>query len=167
MSDAFESVKRGLTEALAYAEGKTEGAVAHEITVPATPDVKAIRSKTRLSQAQFAASIGVSPGTLKGWEQGRRRPEGPARVLLALVDRKPTLIRETLSSLRKSTAHPASITAKTGETCPESGMWTAVGTPSTTAPIAKGDPMPPHGGKAVKWRLTGRDVAKSSHLRAG
>lgn len=44
--------------------------------------------------------------------------------------------------------------ARTGETCPESGVWKVVGTPSTTAPIAKGNRMPPYGGQAVTWELT-------------
>jgi hypothetical protein len=44
-------------------------------------------------------------------------------------------------------------TAKTGEICPESGVWEVVGYPTTTAPIAKGNRMPPYGGKAVTWRL--------------
>lgn len=44
-------------------------------------------------------------------------------------------------------------TARTGETCPESGVWKAKSTPSTTAPIAKGNRMPPYGGKAVTWLL--------------
>lgn len=96
MSDAFESIKRGLEEARRYAEGDQDRVVVYEIAVPDAPDVRAIRAKTRLSQEQFAASIGVRSGTLKGWEQGRRRPEGPARVLLALVDKKPSLIQEAL-----------------------------------------------------------------------
>ncbi len=45
-------------------------------------------------------------------------------------------------------------TARTGETCPESGVWTAKATPSTTAPIAKGNRMPPYRGQAVTWVLT-------------
>lgn len=45
-------------------------------------------------------------------------------------------------------------TARTGETCPESGVWKVVGTPTTTAPIAKGNRMPPYRGKAVTWKLT-------------
>lgn len=49
---------------------------------------------------------------------------------------------------------PIGATAKTGEKCPESGVWTVVGTPTTTAPISKGNIMPPYGGKAVTWRLT-------------
>lgn len=44
-------------------------------------------------------------------------------------------------------------TAKTGEKCPESGVWRVVGTPTTTAPIAKGNTMPPYQGKAVTWEL--------------
>jgi len=48
---------------------------------------------------------------------------------------------------------PLHTTAKTGEKCPESGVWKVVGTPSTTAPIAKGNTMPPYGGKAVTWSL--------------
>lgn len=45
------------------------------------------------------------------------------------------------------------ITAKTGEKCPESGVWKVLGTPSTTAPIAKGNKMPPYKDKAVIWKL--------------
>lgn len=42
----------------------------------------------------------------------------------------------------------------TGQVCPESGVWSVVGLPTTTAPIAKGNRMPPYGGRAVQWRLT-------------
>ncbi|WP_164514894.1 hypothetical protein [Pseudonocardia sp. EV170527-09] len=44
-------------------------------------------------------------------------------------------------------------TARTGERCPASGVWEVVGTPTTTAPISKGETMPPYSGKAVTWRL--------------
>ncbi|ATH13717.1 hypothetical protein CHL79_15455 [Delftia acidovorans] len=43
--------------------------------------------------------------------------------------------------------------AKTGENCPESGTWESQDKPSTTAPIAKGNTMPPHNGHAVTWKL--------------
>lgn len=49
---------------------------------------------------------------------------------------------------------PIGTTARTGESCPESGVWAVVGTPSTTAPIAKHNRMPPYAGKAVTWRLS-------------
>lgn len=48
---------------------------------------------------------------------------------------------------------PIGTTATTGESCPESGIWEVVGTPSTTAPIAEGNKMPPYNGKAVTWKL--------------
>lgn len=49
---------------------------------------------------------------------------------------------------------PIGTRARTGESCPESGVWRVDGTPSTTAPIAKGNRMPPYGGRAVTWVLT-------------
>lgn len=48
---------------------------------------------------------------------------------------------------------PLGTTATTGQTCPESGVWEVVGTPSTTAPIAKGNTLPPYQGRAVTWKL--------------
>ena len=52
-------------------------------------DVKAIREQTGLSQSQFALLIGVRLKTLQNWEQGRRRPVGPARALLKIVRNDP------------------------------------------------------------------------------
>ena len=49
---------------------------------------------------------------------------------------------------------PLGTRAKTGEACPESGEWKVEGYPTTTAPIAEGNRMPPYGGKAVTWVLT-------------
>ncbi len=53
------------------------------------PSVASIRSRTGLSQAQFAHLIGVSVRTLQEWEQGRRAPSGPARTLLMVADQNP------------------------------------------------------------------------------
>ena len=44
-------------------------------------------------------------------------------------------------------------TRKTGEVCPESGIWKALGSPSTTAPIAKGNKFPPYADRSVSWQL--------------
>ncbi|MBM3522552.1 MAG: helix-turn-helix domain-containing protein [Alphaproteobacteria bacterium] len=60
------------------------------------PRPAALRRRAKLSQAAFAKLIGVSVGTLRGWEQGRRMPTGPARALLRLLARRPELIREAL-----------------------------------------------------------------------
>lgn len=92
---AFESIRQGLTEALEFAQGKETGAVVHQVAVPAV-DVAAIRASTGLSQGAFARSIGVAKGTLLNWEHGRRRPTGPAQVLLAMLAKKPSLVSELL-----------------------------------------------------------------------
>ena len=47
----------------------------------------------------------------------------------------------------------SNITAKTGQKCPVSGQWTAIGYPGSSAPIAIGNRMPPYSGKAVTWKL--------------
>ncbi|MBH3265098.1 hypothetical protein I5R69_26535 [Serratia marcescens] len=52
------------------------------------------------------------------------------------------------------TRSPLGTTASTGQKCPESGVWKVVDTPSTTAPIAKGNTMPPYNNKAATWKLT-------------
>lgn len=59
------------------------------------PDVAALRARFGLSQAKFAALLGISVRTLQGWEQGRRSPEGPARVLLRVAARRPKAVLET------------------------------------------------------------------------
>jgi putative transcriptional regulator len=58
------------------------------------PDVAGIREKTGLSQARFAALLGVSVRTLQDWEQGRRAPSGAARTLLMVADRNPRALLE-------------------------------------------------------------------------
>ena len=95
MSKAFEKVMAGLEDARAYLDGERDGFAVHEVAVP-EPDVVAIRGKTGLSQPAFAKSIGVALGTLKNWEQGRRRPGGPARVLLALIEKRPWIVQTEL-----------------------------------------------------------------------
>ena len=60
-------------------------------------DVKAIRQKLGKSQAQFAQMIGVSIATLQNWEQGRRRPEGPACALLKVAAHNPKAVEAALA----------------------------------------------------------------------
>jgi putative transcriptional regulator len=55
-------------------------------------DIKRIRTNYRLSQGEFAALLGISVGTLRNWEQGRRMPEGPARVLLQVAAKHPEAV---------------------------------------------------------------------------
>ncbi|WP_096703904.1 helix-turn-helix domain-containing protein [Magnetospirillum sp. 15-1] len=91
---AADRIMQGLSEALAHAKGEMIPDLAPHI--PAQVDVSAIRRRTGLSQAAFSRRIGVSPTTLRNWEQGRCSPKGPARVLLAMLDRNPRIVEETL-----------------------------------------------------------------------
>lgn len=61
-------------------------------------DVRAIRDKLEKSQEEFALMIGVSVATLQNWEQGRRRPDGPARALLRVAAKNPQAVAEALAS---------------------------------------------------------------------
>lgn len=80
----FQGIVAGLNDAIAFVQGDaTRGRVA------AGPDVKAIRAKTKLSQAKFADKLRVPIGTVRDWEQHRRSPDAPARTLLGMVDADP------------------------------------------------------------------------------
>ena len=94
MTNSADRILRGLEEALAHARGEeSPGLVVH---VPTAIDVAALRHRTGLTQMAFSRRIGVSTATLRNWEQGRRAPEGPARVLLAMLERNPKVVEETL-----------------------------------------------------------------------
>ena len=65
----------------------------------ADTDVAALRARFGLSQRRFAAMLGISVGTLRNWEQGRRRPEGPARVLLRVAAHSPAAVIAAAASV--------------------------------------------------------------------
>jgi putative transcriptional regulator len=94
MKKAADRIIQGLREAAVHARGETVAGL--KLHIPRRVNVFAVRRRTGLSQAAFSRRIGVSPGTLRNWEQGRRRPEGPARVLLALLERNPRIVEDTL-----------------------------------------------------------------------
>jgi putative transcriptional regulator len=92
----FDGLLRGLQETGEFLRtGKLKGGRIH---IPDAINVSKIRAKTGLSQAAFAREVGVSIGTLRNWEQGRRVPDGPAQVLLALLNKDPLIVRRTLKS---------------------------------------------------------------------
>lgn len=94
-SKVAESIRRGLEEAVAYAEG-TADISRYGVHVPADIDVKAIRAKLNMTQEEFAGQFGFSINTLRHWEQGRRVPEGPTRAYLLVIDRNPKAVRKAL-----------------------------------------------------------------------
>ena len=85
----FADLVTSLKEAAAIAKGKARPSRRFKVEAP---DVKRIRLNYRLSQGEFAAMLGISVGTLRNWEQGRRMPEGPARVLLQVAAKHPDAV---------------------------------------------------------------------------
>lgn len=65
---------------------------ASRVTELELPDIKEVREKIGLTQAEFAARLHISARTLQNWEQGRRYPTGPAATLIRILDAHPTLI---------------------------------------------------------------------------
>lgn len=68
----------------------------HHVRVPDSVDVADIRARLNLTQAEFAARFGFSLRAVQQWEQGVRRPEGPAKVLLAMTAADPVAVRKLL-----------------------------------------------------------------------
>jgi len=62
-------------------------------------EIRDIRDRYGLTQGQFAGMIGISLGTLRNWEQGRRKPEGPAKVLLRIIDKYPKAISQLAKAI--------------------------------------------------------------------
>ncbi len=98
MSETGESILRGAREALAYARGDRKKGRATTVQVPENVDVKAVRRRLSLTQAEFARRFGFSVATVRDWEQRRRRPDGAARVLLTVIDREPEAVQRALSA---------------------------------------------------------------------
>jgi putative transcriptional regulator len=79
-------------------QGRRRVAVRRRRPAPPALDVAAIRAKTGLSQERFASAFRISPHTLRNWEQGRRRPEGPARALILAIDHDPVALLRALET---------------------------------------------------------------------
>jgi putative transcriptional regulator len=98
MSHAGKRILGSIRQARAYARGEvSDGFVAH---LPKEVDVRKIRRKLQLSQAQFARRFGFSPAAVRDWEQHRRQPERAARVLLLVISRDPGVVDEALASVQ-------------------------------------------------------------------
>jgi len=86
----------GLKDAVAFSRGTLSLRV-RTVEVPDPVDVRALRSKLGLSQAEFAAQYGISQRTLQEWEQGRTRPDSAVRAYLTVIERNPQAVIEALT----------------------------------------------------------------------
>lgn len=94
-----ESIITGLEQAIAWTRRESDDVRVTLVHVPEV-DVRKVRTKMGLSQAQFATKFGFPPATLRNWEQGRARPDAPTRVLLAVIARHPEAVEDVLWKAR-------------------------------------------------------------------
>lgn len=101
MSTLGKEILEGLEEAVAYSQGVNGETRTHKIKAPEQLDVRAIRDKLDMSQRVFADTFGISINSLRNWEQGKRKPSGPIRLLLLVIDKAPDTVRNTLIEFAK------------------------------------------------------------------
>ncbi|MCA2001184.1 MAG: helix-turn-helix domain-containing protein [Chloroflexi bacterium] len=95
--ELFKELVASVREGGAILRGKVKPSRAFKIT---PPNIKRIRAGYQLSQSEFAALLGISVATLRNWEQGRRSPEGPARILLQVAARYPDAVWDVVKSVK-------------------------------------------------------------------
>ncbi len=98
-----EHLAESLEQALRYLQGDPSGVTVHRFTIK-VPDVARLRSDLGLTQDELAVRIGVPVATLRNWEQKRRHPTGPARVLLNILEREPKTIMAMIAAVEQTEA---------------------------------------------------------------
>jgi putative transcriptional regulator len=84
-------------EARAIARGEAAPST-YRIHVPADINVKQLRRRLRLSQAEFAQRFGFTPARIRDWEQGRSKPDGAVRAYLLVIEREPRAVERALKA---------------------------------------------------------------------
>jgi putative transcriptional regulator len=95
---AFEELLASVREGGAILSGKIPPARSQ---VMEGPEIKRIRDNYSLTQGAFATMLGISIATLRNWEQGRRSPDGPARILLQVAARHPDALWDVVKPVDK------------------------------------------------------------------
>lgn len=95
--ELFNELLESVREGGAILRGERAPSRSFTIEHGGVPDVAAVRDRYGLSQAKFAALLGISVGTLRNWEQGRRAPEGAARVLLRVAEKHPETLLDVVA----------------------------------------------------------------------
>jgi putative transcriptional regulator len=92
-NDMFDELVQSVREGGKILRGEAKPQHVHEVR---EPNAAAVRETYGLSQQEFAALLGISVRTLQNWEQGRRQPHGPARVLLRVAAEHPKAVWDTI-----------------------------------------------------------------------
>ncbi len=95
MSRLGQRLIRSAKEARAFARGEADIA-SYKISVPRKVDVKALRTRMRLTQEQFAARYNLNVARVRDWEQGRSQPDGAVRAYLTVIEQEPGAVERAL-----------------------------------------------------------------------
>ncbi|MBI3849404.1 MAG: helix-turn-helix domain-containing protein [Verrucomicrobia bacterium] len=93
--ELFDELLQSVKEAAGIERGDARPSRKFEIKT--ANDVIRVRNKLGVSQTRFARLLGISEDTLQNWEQGRRKPTGPAKVLLKVAAKHPKVILEAVA----------------------------------------------------------------------
>lgn len=96
---AGQRIIASVKEAIDFTSGIENGSRLITVHVPEI-DARSVRQKLKLSQSEFAKRFGLPPATIQNWEQGRTKPDAPARLLLAVIELHPKAVEDALGSLR-------------------------------------------------------------------
>jgi putative transcriptional regulator len=108
LPDGSERAPASQPEASSVREASSARAVTNG-TLPDAAYARGVRASTKLTQAEFAARIGVPIETVRNWEQGKRSPRGPARALLKVIEKAPEVAFAVLSPAREPETTPDQI----------------------------------------------------------
>jgi putative transcriptional regulator len=92
--ELFEDLSKSIKEAGKIRRGEVK---ASRVFTYSAVDIRKLRKSVKVSQAKFAWMIGVSVDTVQNWEQGRRKPRGPAMALLRVFEKDPKVVVGALS----------------------------------------------------------------------
>jgi len=93
--ELFDELLQSVKEAAAIERGQRPAS--RKFVVKPDADASRVRAKLGLSQTKFAQLLGISEDTLQNWEQGRRKPTGPAKVLLRVAATHPDAVLEAIN----------------------------------------------------------------------
>jgi putative transcriptional regulator len=96
---AYDSITKGLNEALQYEKGERKSVRVHRVNVSPVPQfnsetIKAIRTSVKMTQQTFAEVLGVSKKTVEAWESGKNEPAGPASRILEMLQKDTDILEK-------------------------------------------------------------------------
>ena len=94
MNSVADDILKGLEQAVEIQKGSLKG----KVTTYELADVKALRTKLKVNQSEFAKAVEVSVDTVKSWETGRRNPTGITQKLLRMIEKNPAIYQEFVTA---------------------------------------------------------------------